>query len=73
MSTSSDPVQARHIVGPELDPNFLQSYQQTTLVVKELICANNKCADLPAHRCCLIYTISICCLMRSSVANLVEH
>ena len=29
---SLDPDQAQHFVGPDLDPNFWQIYQQTTLV-----------------------------------------
>ena len=32
MSNSLYPDQARHFVGPDLGPNCLQSYQQTTKV-----------------------------------------
>ena len=31
-----DPDKARHFVGPDLGPNCLQSYQQMTLVDKEI-------------------------------------
>ena len=37
VSNSSDPDQARRFVGPDLDPNCLQGYQQTTLAGKEEI------------------------------------
>ena len=37
VSKSWDPDQARHFVGPDLDPNCLQDYQQTTLACKEEI------------------------------------
>ena len=36
VSKSLDPDQARHFVGPDLGPNFLKYYQQTTLVDKGL-------------------------------------
>ena len=37
VSYSLNPDQARPFVGPDLGPNCLQRYQQTTLVDKELI------------------------------------
>ena len=36
MSSSVDPDQVRHFVGPFLGPSCLQKYQQRTLVCKEL-------------------------------------
>ena len=36
MSNSLDLDQARQNVGPDLGPNFCKSYQQTTIVCKEL-------------------------------------
>ena len=36
VSNRLDPDQVRHFVGPDLGPNCLQSYQQTTLGGKEL-------------------------------------
>ena len=44
VSKSLDPDLARHFVGPDLDPNCLQNYPQTTLVSKQF----NMNAQLPS-------------------------
>ena len=44
MSNSLDPDQARHFVGPDLDPNHCKGFQLMTLVGKELtarLCFND--------------------------------
>ena len=65
VSNSLDPVPARHFVRPDLDPNYLLKLSADD--------TSSKRVNMPAHPCCLICTISICRLMRSAVAHLVEH
>ena len=52
VSNSLDPDQARHFVGPDLDPILCKGYQQTTLLEKELTLYHTSIGELkiePTH------------------------